>query len=456
MSARRREFGLLSTFLSVTVVALGAARSAHASDADPFDAKPASTGSDEADQSESPAHPPAATPAVPAVSSSPGLVEELPASAYPEPYTRGLYGGSLWLAMQGLQWPYTPRTGIGVSGYGWLDNDYKLTRIGDPGQSPHTTKLFQQGRFLLRVTPTYSSGAWFAQAQAELVANKDQLDTQPNVVDADDVWVRTGDWQKWDVTLGRFEAFEVYHLGMGLDINTDERIGAYDGSHSPPALYGATYLFYRPSGPGNIALHLFPTPYLRLEILAQWGNDNTLNYVGGRPAVVFDVGWLKIKAAAEYQWGTPQDPAPTFRNEHRNRGVAGSVQLVFAPWVELGVNAGAAAFDVYDANSNGLDTTLSGKEVSLGGFLNARLLPDLLLGLGGNYASQHNLHLNAGTYDVSTNTQMFLAVQYLFYKQLFVKLVGGYAKSHFDYSFNQMNPYDDDMYSVRLRVMYLF
>ena len=110
---------------------------------------------------------------------APGIVEELPASAYPEPVTRGLYGGPLWLDMQGLQWPYTPRTGIGISGYGWLDNNYRYTRIGDPNQSPHYTWLLQQGRFLLRVTPTYTNGTWFVQAQAEIVANKDQNEVQP-------------------------------------------------------------------------------------------------------------------------------------------------------------------------------------------------------------------------------------------------------------------------------------
>ena len=72
--------------------------------------------------------------------------------------TRGLYGSSLWLDMQGYQWPYYPRIGVGISGYGWVDTDFKRTRIGDPGQSDHNTKLFMQGRYDLRVTPTYSNG----------------------------------------------------------------------------------------------------------------------------------------------------------------------------------------------------------------------------------------------------------------------------------------------------------
>jgi hypothetical protein len=426
-------------------------------DAPPPDAPPAVPESNVAQPS---AQAPASAPAGSEANFPTGLVERLPSSAYPEPYIRGLYGSSLWLNMQGLQWPYYPRIGVGISGYGWIDSDYKKTRIGDPGQSDHTTKFFQQGRFLLRVTPTYSNGTWFVQAQGEIVANKDQLDTQQGqqVVDAEDVWVRTGVWQKWDVTFGRFEAFEVYHLGMGLDLNTDERIGAYDASHSPPALYGATFLFYRPSGPGNIAGHIYPTKYLRFEILGQWGNDNFLNYVGARPAGIFDVGWLKVKAAGEYLWGTSQDPSPSQHNETRRRGFAGSAQFVFAPWVEFGPNIGYAITDIFTPASSDPNTGLSGNELSYGGFVNARVIPNMLVGAGFNYANFSNLHFNSATgqNDTSTNTQYYLAVQYLVYNQLFVKLVGGYAKSHFDYSFSNMAPYDDDMFSVRLRVMYLY
>ena len=35
-------------------------------------------------------------------------------------------------------------------------------------------------------------------------------------------------------------------------------------------------------------------------------------------------------------------------------------------------------------------------------------------------------------YEKSTNMQVYLAVQYLFYRQLYFKVVGGYAKSHFE------------------------
>ena len=59
-------------------------------------------------------------------------VQRLPPSTYPEPYTRGLPYGSLWLTFHGLQWPYMPaaRNGgprfvLGLSGWGWVDTSYE-------------------------------------------------------------------------------------------------------------------------------------------------------------------------------------------------------------------------------------------------------------------------------------------------------------------------------------------
>ena len=213
-----------------------------------------------------------------------------------------------------------------------------------------TTKLFQQGRFLLRVTPTYTNGSWFVQAQAEVVANKDQYVADANsnnFIGADDVWVRTGTWQVWDLTVGRFQAFDVYPLGMGLDLNSDERLGAFDATNpTAQAPYAVDFLLYRPPGPGNIALHLYPMRFLRVELLGQYGNTGGENGVGVRPAVIFDVGWLKVRGALEYKYLFAQDPSPGAKDTEKYRGGGGSVQLVLAPWVEFGVNGGYNVSDV--------------------------------------------------------------------------------------------------------------
>ena len=134
-----------------------------------------------------------------------GPVERLPPTAYPEWKTRGISGGSLWFSnnMHGMPWPYYPKTGIGVSGSLWIDTGYETIKRGNPSDS-NAKDLVSQGRAVLRVTPTYSAGSWYAQAQTEFVGNKDQSVAQPNVVDIDDLWIRAGQWKTWDVQLGRF------------------------------------------------------------------------------------------------------------------------------------------------------------------------------------------------------------------------------------------------------------
>jgi hypothetical protein len=91
---------------------------------------------------------------------------------------RGLYGGSLWLepTFHGLQWPQNTRTGLGVSGMFWVDSGYEMIKRDRP-QLLDSSMYLQQGRGLLRVTPTYVHGSFFVQGQAELVANLCQATT---------------------------------------------------------------------------------------------------------------------------------------------------------------------------------------------------------------------------------------------------------------------------------------
>ena len=70
-----------------------------------------------------------------------GPLERLPPSAYPAPRVRGIKGGSLWLTFHGLQWPYYPKTGIGISGSIWVDTAFQRLTPGESlkgiaGQSP--------------------------------------------------------------------------------------------------------------------------------------------------------------------------------------------------------------------------------------------------------------------------------------------------------------------------------
>ncbi len=169
-----------------------------------------------------------------------------------------------------------------------------------------------------------------------------------------------------------------------------------------PQPYLASYLYYRPQLPANVALHLYPVRGLRLELLAQWGTDGVINSLGGRPALIYDLGWIKFRVAGEYQWLFPADPAPAAHNEYKNRGVAGSIQFVFAPWVEFGPELRPRGHRLLQ---RGLapDGSGVGRHQQVGRHRELRRLPQLPSlrrhadRRRVNFASFTNLHLNTDT-----------------------------------------------------------
>jgi hypothetical protein len=391
-----------------------------------------------------------------------GPIERLPPTAYPEWKTRGIKGGSLWFSgnMNGMPWPYYPKTGIGVSGYAWIDTGYESIVSGN-NVEPQYKYLVSEGRALLRLTPTYSAGSWYVQAQSEFVANKDQTVVQPKVADIDDLWIRTGQWKSWDLQLGRFEAFEVYHFGMGMDLHTIERDGASDSVRAAPDVFelnDPSNIVYRQSGITNIALHAYPNDVLRFEALGQFGFDTQsgLDTVGARPAAVVDLGWLKLKAAGDVRSQFPNDPNKSKESRFVRGGVA-ALQVVVDPYFELGGNFAYGRVDHYtsmnstdpNASRGDFDTKGSVTDLDLGGFANVRLVEDLILGGGVN--NDQETDRQSGLF---THLQTFAALQYLVGKQLFVKIVGAYAKAHI--AQGGITPWDNTMESVRLRLMYLY
>jgi hypothetical protein len=396
----------------------------------------------------------------------PGIaVEQLPAGAYPEagdggifgksftlgPPTRGIWGGSLWLTFHGLQWPYMPKTGVGVSGYAWVDTGYE--QILKPGRADRKFQL-QEGRAVLRLTPTYTSGSFFIQGQVEFVGIKDQFAPPPEGAQTDDLWVRVGHWNRWDLQLGRFESWEVFHLGMGLDVNTLERRGAEDTMYAVANPYLVRFPFEtRPSGPGYAALHLYPFGFLRFELLGMGGPDRGgLNSLGTRPAVIVDLGMIKAKFAAEYIKYNDRDGMPTSRVE---KGLGGGIMFIFDPRVELGVNASAGTVN---ATTGSGDVSGPGTFdiLSVGGFANARIMGDWIAGAGLDFTRKADYDFRgttkAGYYD---HLQGFGALQYVVAKRLFIKAVFGYAKATISPGavFTDLT---NTMYSGRIRLMYLF
>lgn len=383
-------------------------------------------------------------------------IERLPASAYPEPLPRGIKGGSLWLTMQGLQWPYMPMiagepaTRIGISGSVWNDLSYVRFVGSRRDIDRYGKRWLTQGRAVLRVTPTHSTrDGWFAQGQAELVAEGDTSVNGNLTGSTDDLYVRVGKWNLFDVTVGRFQGWEVFHYGMGLDLNTLERKGARIdfSTNTPNDIYTFSYLWDRQElGLGYYALHLYPHKFVRFEVLGALGAggaSGTKDYeTGVRPVGILDLGIVKFKAGVEYAKAVPQiDDHPSGHRPERNTrsGYGAALQLVLNPYVEAGVNF-ARSFEDIRTKENLDDIEHSNNTWTAGAFLNARVVGPFIVGGGALMNHWENRNPNPrpgpdyGTVDYKKQFLSFFALQYTAFDTLYFKFVGSHAffKDHLE------------------------
>jgi hypothetical protein len=354
---------------------------------------------------------------------------------------------------------------IGLSGWGWLDTGYeKFSPWGQNSNQDQSRIAYwkQQGRMLLRVTPTYSFEDWFIQGQVELVGSEDQTIARSGVggADTDDLYLRLGQWKKWDFQVGRFEGWEVFHLGMGLDYLTFERQGAVGaGDPYSIAYYGLTDNQFRPQGAaGSMAVHYYPLPFLRFEALGMVGSLSG-PAVGTRPVAILDLGWLKLKAGVEWQRITGQQADD--QSNKTSKGVGGAIQFVFEPHVEFGFNAAQGNVVSID-NVNRRSPTGTFTRTSYGAFANVSngsVRYPLLFGVGGLFTRNvdYNNLADPNVVDNYWLWQSFAAVQYVIFNQLYVKLVGGYSRGHWlNAAKAPPDLSDDEMYSIRLRFSFYF
>jgi hypothetical protein len=192
-----------------------------------------------------------------------------------------------------------------------------------------------------------------------------------------------------------------------------------------------------------------------VELLGQYGFDSGLNSYGLRPAAVFDVGWLKLKAAANIRKQFALSDKS--KEERFRRGGTAAVQFVFDPYIEFGVNYSMELVDHYSpqnaadpsAERGSFDGLGSVTTSAYGGFANARIVDDLLVGAGMNFINEEDQV--SGKF---TTKQGFGAIQYLLGGQLYIKLVGGWAKANLQPGGKPA--WENTMLSGRLRLMYLF
>ncbi len=394
----------------------------------------------------------------------PLALELLPPLSYPNQPKPGIPGGSLALMINRLQWPYMPKYGedepdlrVGFSGFSWVDSNLRSLTAGSENEADQT-EYRMQGRLKLRVNPVYNlDNDWFLQSSLEFVANVDQTRTT-NYVDVDEAWVRVGKWKLFDIQVGRMQGFEVYHFGMGLDLNTFERQGAVSVSNAPAQPYGLTDLWDRGISNGAVAVHWYLPEWLRLEFMTRFGRSGQGTDIGIRPVGVIDLGWMKFKAGYERRLSASLFEGNDGRTEMQ--GLSSALQFVVDPWIEFGGGIGHRVVDSFEQDgaviAAGSNTT-----VTAGGFVNVRpYFEDWLVGLGYHHTEQHNFNFDSfGEPENSTHDQMYGAVQYMLWDRLYIKYVLGYARGHIE---NRNDTDRDDTgfvneaLSHRLRLMMLF
>jgi len=382
-----------------------------------------------------------------------GPIERLPFSGYPNEPVRGIPQGSLKLTMQGLQFPYYPKTGIAVSGYSWVDTGYEAINRGNANES--SNRFFvQQAQLVLRVTPTLSDGRWFVQTQAEIVANEQQDEPAPTVINTYDLWIKAGLWKVFDVQVGRFESWEIYHRGMGLDRYTLEYNGATDTNLSVPQIYGVSYAEFFPDEAGAAAVHLYPASFLRFELLGRYGQDTGGNNLYAvRPAGILDLGLFKFKVGAEYLETMPQ--AVGQLGYLKQQGAGAGLQFILDPYFEAGING--AYGQQRESMAGNVQAAASFDTFSVGAFANVRIVKNLLIGGGVDYTYLQDKQYDStlGRDQNFDHWQVFGAIQYVLWNRLYIKNVLGYALADFNVNEGAI-PFENTMYSERLRVEYLF
>ena len=412
----------------------------------------------------------AATPAEPAKAANerpkppPLALEILPGTAYPSQPIPGIRGGSLALSINHLQWPYMPKYEgepdfrLGFSGSSWVDTSQRDVKAGQLNE-PDQREFRMQGRLTFRVTGVYNpKDEWFLMTNTEFVANTEQNNSSTNYVDVDDAYIRGGRWKWGDITVGRLQGFEVYHFGMGLDLNTYERLGAASFSKTPVQPYAVDDLWDRGVNNGAIALHWYYPEWLRFEMLTRMGVSGQGTLIGLRPAAVIDFGFVKGRFGYERGFAKSLFIGNDARVD--TKGIGGSLQAVLDPWVELGGGYARRVQDAFDQDG-GVRAAATHTTKTYGGFLNARpYVENVLVGIGYHHTNFENFNIDSfDEPEHTTHQQMFAAVQYLLWDRFYIKYVFSYAKAEIEER-NDSDPTDDGFVNEslghRLRFMLLY
>jgi hypothetical protein len=273
-----------------------------------------------------------------------------------------------------------PESSSTLQWHGGLEADATYAGYSDKGVDPAQTYYDMRGRFVVGPTVDYRFGEhkdWFVAARGEMVAwLRERTNYQIN---ADDVYGQVGKKGLWDLKLGRFEAWRVYHKGFGFDRYTIEDNGActspstscsQESGSFGPHTYEVNYNYYREAA-GKAAVHIYPTPWSGIELLGLMGNSDGPNQLGGRAAALVHFPYVRASAAVEYRATRPpkeNDAAcPKCGNVADSIGYGGGIELTIKP-VAVGVNGAQGKDTRYNVTTGVLDNDASATRTSLGGY----------------------------------------------------------------------------------------
>ena len=363
----------------------------------------------------------------------------------------GLIGPSPYYVPHGRQSPLRD-DGLHLGGDMWIDTGYEQRARGLDSEPDHELWLMQ-GRFMVDLSATRTWRRFFAQAKGQILAHVDEIQGSEHI-DTDDAYIRFGMWDLWDFQLGRFEGWEVYHKGEGLERDTLEDQGAFDG----PDIYEINYAFYRQSGFGQAALHVYPFDWLRFEVASVFGNELGFNTVGVRPVGIVDLGVLRLKLAGEYRRMKNQEEGR--KQWEEKRGAGGGFQVALEDLLPLlslqfGGNAAYGVVDRVDPFGK-VDERGSPDTLSLGGYMNIGV-SSAVVGLGYNHTIEGDRQRNdqSDREGRFVHQQAFGSLRHpIVFPWLSAKLVVAWARADLEPAFD--NARQNDMFSVRLRLFMQF
>ncbi len=299
---------------------------------------------------------------------------------------------------------WAPLTWAGGTIFGQTEIDvgYASYKYPEDPTRPEETLHDMRGRFVLGPMFHYQfpKSESFLRVVAQFVAwVREQADEYQ--INADDVYVQYGSGDTWDLQVGRFMTWRVYHKGLGFDLFTLEDNGAsklYPISNGVFAVhtYEVDHIFLRNAAyvggevAGRAAFHYYPSNILGFELAAAYGlaNNQGANTIGARLAADLQWSFLRLSAGGEYRTQSQTGPQSVTINQgmpnesstlcvdcgaSNNYGAGGSVVLSFSP-----VTVGGAVAIGWDEKFQGNpdpttgipleDPTGSGRRLSFGGY----------------------------------------------------------------------------------------